>query len=91
LSRFFEGATGIKAAAGTAVGTIASGFASFVGLIPDDVGKIVSLIGGILSLVMIQYWRANHRKVLQDIKLGETEYKIKQLQLRRLIQESDKP
>ncbi len=84
MNRIIESATSAKAAVGTAAGTVASGFVSFVGLIPDDIGKIASLIGGILSIVMIQYWRENRKKVRQDILLGETELKIKQLQLKRL-------
>lgn len=74
MSRIAEVAASAKVAGVTAAGTIASGFASFVGMIPDDIGKGVSLIGGVLSLVMIQYWRKNTKKL-------DLETQILQLQL----------
>jgi hypothetical protein len=67
----------------TAAGTVASGFASFVGMIPDDIGKGVSLVGGILSLVMINYWRKNTKKI-------ELETRILQLEFEAAQREADK-
>jgi len=63
-----------KFAASTAAATMASGFAYFVGLIPDDIGKFASLLGAILTIVMLGYWRAQTKKV-------ELENKILHLQL----------
>jgi hypothetical protein len=83
LSRIAEAAASAKVAGVTAAGTIASGFASFVGMIPDDIGKGVSLIGGILSLVMIQYWRKNTKKL-------DLETQILQLQLDIAQREANK-
>ena len=74
MSRIAEVASSAKLAGVTAAGTIASGFASFVAMIPDDIGQGVSLIGGVLSLVMIQYWRKNTKKL-------DLETQILQLQL----------
>ena len=71
----------VNAAVGTAAGTIASGFASFVGLIPDDIGKLVSLIGGMLSIVMINYWRKNSLNVEKNNIKTDLENEILQLQL----------
>lgn len=82
MSRIAEVAASAKVAGVTAAGTIASGFASFVGMIPDDIGKGVSLIGGVLSLVMIQYWRKNTKKI-------DLETKILQLQFESALREAD--
>ena len=82
MNRIVEAVTGVKIAGATAVGTIASGFASFVGLIPDDIGKAVSVIGGLLSLVMIQYWRKNTKKI-------DLETKILQLQFESALREAE--
>ena len=83
MSRIAEAEASAKVAGVTAAGTIASGFASFVGMIPDDIGKGVSLIGGILSLVMIQYWRKNTKKL-------DLETQILQLQLDIAQREANK-
>jgi hypothetical protein len=74
-------AANAKASGAIAAGTITSGFASFVGLIPEDIGKAVSLVGGILSLVMIQYWRRNTKKL-------EIETQILMIQLEREMREA---
>jgi hypothetical protein len=88
VSRLAEAATSLKAGLATALGTIFSGFTTFVGWIPDDIGKVVSLVGGILSIVLIQYWHTNRQKVIQDMKLSEVELKIKLHELNRLEQEA---
>ena len=81
MSRIAEVAASAKVALVTAMGTVASGFASFVGMIPGDIGKGISLIGGVLSLVMIQYWRKNTKKI-------DLETKILQLQLESALREA---
>lgn len=78
MSRIAEAAASAKVAGVTAAGTIASGFASFVGMIPDDIGKGVSLIGGILSIVMIQYWRKNTKKLELETKILQLEFEAAQ-------------
>lgn len=83
MSRFADAAIGAKTAGVTAFATMASGFASFVGMIPDDIGKAVSLVGGILSIVMIQYWRKNTKKL-------DVETQLLQLQLETARREADK-
>ena len=82
MNRIVDAVMSVKAAGVTAAGTVASGFASFVGLIPDDIGKGVSLIGGLLSLVMIQYWRKNTKKL-------DLETKILQLQFEAALREAE--
>lgn len=83
MSRIIDAAVGAKTAGATAAATMASGFASFVGIIPDDIGKAVSLVGGILSIVMIQYWRKNAKKL-------DVETQILQLQLETAKREAEK-
>lgn len=78
MNRIADAVTGAKAAGVTALGTMASGFASFVGLIPDDIGKGVSLVGGILSIVMIQYWRKNTKKLELETKILQLEFEAAQ-------------
>jgi uncharacterized membrane protein YfcA len=66
MRHFAELASGAKLTAVTAAGTVASGVAQVIGLIPDDIGKLATLIGVVLSIVMIRYWRAeNARKQAQ--------------------------
>lgn len=76
MTRIADTVTGVKAAGVTAAGTIASGFASFVGIIPDDIGKAVSLIGGMLSIVMIQYWRKNTKKLELETKILQLQFDL---------------
>jgi len=78
LSRIVEAAASAKVAMVTAAGTVASGFASFVGMIPDDIGKGVSLVGGVLSLVMINYWRKNTKKLELETKILQLEFEAAQ-------------
>lgn len=78
MSRIAEVAASAKVASVTAAGTVASGFASFVGMIPDDIGKGVSLVGGILSVVMINYWRKNTKKIELETKILELEFEAAQ-------------
>ena len=59
----------VKTAVGTAAATMASGFASFVGLIPDDIGKVVSVIGGALSVVMMKYWMIQTKKAKVELQI----------------------
>jgi hypothetical protein len=89
LSRIAETVTGVKVAGATAAGTMASGFASFVGWIPDDIGKAVSLIGGILSIVMIQYWRKNTKKLELETKILQLEFEAAQREATKKRRVSD--
>lgn len=79
----------VNAAVGTAAGTIASGFASFVGLIPDDIGKLVSLIGGMLSIVMINYWRKNSMKLDIENKILQLQFEEAQHKAEQRRRKSD--
>jgi hypothetical protein len=89
LSRIAEVAASAKVAGVTAAGTVASGFASFVGMIPDDIGKGVSLIGGVLSLVMIQYWRKNTKKLDLETKILQLEFEAAQREANRKRRATD--
>lgn len=68
---------------------MASGFASFVGMIPDDIGKAVSFIGGILSIVMIQYWRKNTKKLDLETKILQLEFEAAQREANRKRRATD--
>ena len=89
MSRIAEVAASAKVAGVTAAGTVASGFASFVGMIPDDIGKGVSLIGGVLSLVMIQYWRKNTKKLDLETKILQLEFEAAQREANRKRRATD--
>ena len=57
----------IKAAATIAATTTASGLSTVVGWIPEDIGKLASFVGIILTIIMINYWRKN--SILKDIEI----------------------
>ena len=81
MSRIAEAATSAKLAMTTGVGTMASGFATFIGMIPDDIGKLVSLVGGVLSIVMIQYWRKNTKKLDLETQILQLQYEAAQREI----------
>lgn len=72
-----EIALSAKTSAVTAVGTLASGFSTVVGLIPEDIGKLACLLSLVLTCVMIRYW--------------STQTKKSQIELELLIRTRDKP
>jgi hypothetical protein len=91
MRNFFESAVSVKFALSTAMGTMASGFAYFIGLIPDDIGKFASLLGALLTVVMLGYWRAQTRKantesinVAMQTQKAALEIEILEEQLRKL-------
>ena len=58
-----------KAAVAVAGGTVASGIAQILSWIPDSIGKFATLVGVVLTLVMISYWRAKTKKVQLESEL----------------------
>lgn len=57
----------------TVVGTILSGLITVLELIPEDIGKLVTLIGGLIGIVTLQYWRRQNKKADLEIKLKQLE------------------
>lgn len=57
----------VKASLTLAGATFASGLSTVVGLIPEDIGKLASFVGLILTIIMINYWRKNN--ILKDIEI----------------------
>lgn len=69
-----------KATIGVAGGTTAAGTAQFLNLIPDDIGKLASVVGIVLSLVLIV---ANVIKIRQDLQKGRLEMEALRAQIKR--------
>lgn len=67
MSRVAELLGNVKASATIAATTFASGLSTVVGLIPEDIGKLASFVGLILTIIMINYWRKN--SILKDIEI----------------------
>lgn len=64
-----EIALSAKTAAVTASGTVASGLAQFLGFIPDEIGKLATLLGICLTIVMLGYWRTQSKKAQIELEL----------------------
>lgn len=62
-------ATSPKAGASVAASTTAVGVSSWVDLIPDDIGKVATLVGICLSLVYIYTTVRKHRAEFKNIQL----------------------
>jgi hypothetical protein len=69
MRSFGDIALSFKASVATAGGTVASGLAQFLGLIPEEIGKLSALLGLCLSIVMISYWRAQTKKTNLESEL----------------------
>lgn len=67
----------VKAAVAVALSTLGTGAAYIIELIPDDIGKVASLSGVVLTCVLI----------FVHLRKGRVEYEISQLQLRKLRNE----
>jgi hypothetical protein len=55
-----------KAASAVSVTTTTTGVATWLDWIPNDIGKLATLIGGVLSIVLIVYW--SQRTVTEIMK-----------------------
>lgn len=70
----------VKVGVTTAAGTIGTGLATALNWIPDDIGKLATLVGIILSVVLI--W--NHwRKGRNEERKNRLEIEMLELQLER--------
>lgn len=68
-----------KVAATVATGTTASGVSSLLDIIPDDIGKLATLVGIALSMVLIYF----------HIRKGRLEKKKLELEIRKLERHND--
>ncbi len=69
-----------KIAATVATGTTASGLSSLLEIIPDDIGKLATVVGIALSLVLIYF----------HIRKGRLEKRKLELEVRELERKSNK-
>lgn len=74
----YDAMTNPKAGALTAGGTISTGLGSWLDYIPNDIGKVATLVGIVLSTVMIVMYI---RKIAQDAKESALREQILQEQL----------
>lgn len=64
-----EGATSLKAAIVVSAGTTGSGVGMILDLIPDGIGKLATLVGVVLSIVLIRVHLANYRKIELEMEI----------------------
>ena len=64
--------TNTKVASGVAVSTTGSGLGTYLDWIPGDIGKLATLIGIVLSIVLIysHLRRSHNESVLMKIKIS---------------------
>jgi len=89
LNRLADALGSIKASATLAGATFASGLSTVVGLIPQDIGKLASFVGLILTLIMINYWRKKQTNESIQSRL-DTELKMIEIEKARLSLEADR-
>lgn len=63
---------------GVALTTAGTGFVDFLDLIPDEIGKLASLVGICLSIVLIYFHIINTRKIMREREMIEMQ--IRKLQ-----------
>jgi len=61
--------TSPKVAAGVATATTGTGLGTFLEAIPNDIGKLATLVGIVLSVVLIYVHVLNVRKVKIEIEI----------------------
>lgn len=77
--------------ASVALTTTGTGLVNILDLIPDEIGKLASLIGIVLSIVLIYFHIINTRKVMREraidelvIRKVQLENEIMEMQIRKL-------
>ena len=65
--------TNFKVAIGVVAGTISAGVSTLLELIPDDIGKLASFVGIILSLVLIAVHITVFRKHIIELEMLKEE------------------
>lgn len=89
MNRLAEALGSIKASATLAGATFASGLSTVVGLIPEEIGKLASFVGLILTLIMINYWR--RKQMNESIQSSlDAELRMIEIEKARLSLEADR-
>jgi fucose permease len=70
-----------KASGAIATGTTGSGIATAMNWIPDNIGNIATLIGAVLSLVLIVYWI---QRIITDYRKNKLDRERDRLELDKL-------
>lgn len=73
-----------KASGAIATGTTGSGVATMMEWIPADIGKLATLIGAILSLVLIVYWT---QRIIADYRKNKLDRERDRLELEKVKRE----
>ena len=68
--------------------TMATGVATSLDWIPSDIGKLATLVGAILSTVLIVYWV---QKIRNDFKRNKLDLEMKRVELEKMRQGLDSP
>ncbi len=84
MSRVADVLASLKVSIGIAATSIGSGVSLILGIIPDNIGKLATFAGVLLSCYMIVYWRKNAAKIDQDLAKGEIELEIKQIEREKM-------
>lgn len=88
ITRYFgEAASSVKVAASASLATAGTGTATWLEWIPSDIGKLGTVIGVILSLILIY---AHVKKLQRDKELHAIEMAKKTLELEMLEVEAKK-
>lgn len=66
-----EAVNSIKVAVGVAVSTIGTGVVTLLNLIPNDIGKLATLVGLCLSLVLIYVKMLTAKKISIELRMLE--------------------
>lgn len=74
-----------KTGVAVGAGTFATGMANWMECIPNDIGKLVSLIGILVSVIMLIY---HVRKDRREERMSRIRYRVKQEELRKLKKEN---
>lgn len=75
-----------KASSAVAAGTTGTGLATWLEWIPSDIGKLATLIGAVLSLVLIVYWS---QRIFTEFHKGKIDRERDRLELAKLRNEID--
>lgn len=73
-----------KASGAVATGTTGSGIATMMEWIPTDIGKLATLIGAVLSLVLIVYWS---QRIFTEYHKGKIDRERDRLELAKICRE----
>lgn len=70
-----------KASGAVGTGTMGSGVATMMEWIPADIGKLATLIGAVLSLVLIVYWT---QRIITDYRKNKLDLERDRLEIDKM-------